>query len=80
MGIKEIVDRITFLNNTNQDRKRAELKSFMNLMHFTISAGSSPTKKNNKIFHREIDKIFKDHQEPEETFEEAMNLVDNVKK
>ena len=51
MGIKEIVDRITFLNNTNQDRKRAELKSFMNLMHFTISAGSSPTKKNNKIFH-----------------------------
>lgn len=80
MGVKEIVDRINFITKTKQDKKKAELKSFVNLMHFAMSAANSPSKKTNKIFHQEMGKIFKEPQKPEESYEEVMNLGNNVKK
>lgn len=81
MSIKEIVNRINFLTEHRQKSKKIELKAFMSLLHLTVSAGSSPSRKNNQSFYRHLNKIFNDKKEEEESYEEVMNLVnkENVK-
>jgi len=82
MQIKEIEKRIIFFNKTHKDRKSVELKNFMSMIHLAISAGSNPSKKNNKIFYQQLDKIFNDNEkqpEDEESLDDLMGLV-NVKK
>tara|TARA_R110000803_G_scaffold31937_5_gene70722 strand:+ start:2577 stop:2879 length:303 start_codon:yes stop_codon:yes gene_type:complete len=81
MTIRELEKRILFFNNINKKRKSAELKNNMSLIHLAISAGSNPSAKNNKIFYKQLDKIFSNKQLPdeEESLDDIMNLV-NVKK
>lgn len=82
MQIKEIEKRIIFFNKVSKEKKTIELKNFMSILHLTISAGSNPSKKNNKIFYQQLDKIFSDQKQPEENqanLEDLMGLV-NVKK
>ncbi len=74
MGLKEIHKRIDFIRKVKSDNKRIELKSFINLLHFTISCATSDAKvrkKNNKIFHKEIDKMFKDDQSHQDKSNDA---------
>jgi hypothetical protein len=80
MSIKEVERRIVFYNTTNREIKSVELKNFMSIIHLAISAGSNPSKKNNKIFYQQLDKIFNNNQpDKEESLDDIMNLV-NVKK
>lgn len=82
MQIKEIERRILFFNKIKKDRKNVELKNFISILHLAISAGSNSSKKNNRIFYEQLDKIFsneKKQPENEQSLQELMGLV-NVKK
>ena len=80
MSIKEIDKRITFLQKFNKERKGLELKNFASIMHLVVSAGTNNTKKNNKIFQEQLDKIFNDKEpDKEESLEDTLGFL-NVKK
>ena len=85
MSPAEVEKRIKFLNKNKQDSKKLELRNFVSIMHLAISAGSSPSKKSNKLFYRQLGKIFddkKDDRNDDEDLEEIMNLANtrNVEK
>lgn len=82
MSLKEIEKRIIFFNKTKRETKSVELKNFMSIIHLAISAGSNPSRKNNKIFHDQLNKIFDNNEkkpEDDQSLEDLMGLV-NVKK
>ena len=60
MELREIEKRIKIINKLSSARKKIELKSFMSILHLAISAGGNPSKKNNRFFFKELDKIFDD--------------------
>ena len=82
MSLKEIEKRIVFFNKTKKETKNVELKNFMSIIHLAISAGSNASRKNNKIFHDQLNKIFDNNEkkpEDDQSLEDLMGLV-NVKK
>lgn len=82
MTLKEIEKRIIFFNKTKKEIKNIELKNFMSILHLAISAGSNASRKNNKIFHDQLNKIFDNKEkkpDDEQSLEDLMGLV-NVKK
>lgn len=66
MELKEIDKRIRVINKLSSAKKKVELKSFMSILHLAISAGNNPSRKNNKIFYKELDKIFGDNVKDEQ--------------
>ena len=82
MSLKEIEKRIVFFNKTKKETKNVELKNFMSIIHLAISAGSNPSRKNNKIFHDQLNKFFDNSEikpENNQSLEDLMEIV-NVKK
>jgi len=80
MGVGEVERRIAYFNKTKKAIKSVELRNFVSIMHLAISAGSNPSKKNNKMFHQQLDKIFNEsHEESDDDLDDIMGLV-NVKK
>lgn len=77
MSLNEIERRIICINKQRNEIKKNELRSFISILHLTISAGANPSKKNNRLFYQQIDKIFndKDESEDDQSLDDIMGLV-----
>jgi len=82
MTLKEATKRVAFISQAKADKRKTELKDFISILHLAICAGNNPTKKNNQLFYKQIDKIFNnkpDEEDNDDSLDDIMNLV-NVKK
>lgn len=78
MTLKEIEQRIVFVNKQKNDTKRVELKNLVSILYLAIAAGNNPSKKNSKVFYNNLEKIFSDKESPsedEQSLEDIMGLV-----
>lgn len=77
MSLKEIDQRITYLQKIKQEKQKVDLKNFVSIMYLVISAGSNPTKKNNRIFYQQLDEIFGNNKKiiDDDNLDDIMNIV-----
>lgn len=80
MCIKEIEQRIIFLSNLKQEKQKIDLRNLVSTMYLAISAGSSPSKKNNRNFYKSLDKLFTDKKpipDEKECLDDIEDLIKN---
>lgn len=80
MALQEIDKRIAFVAKVKAEKQKVDLRNFITILHTAIATGSSPTKKNNRLFNEYISKIFKDEKELAEDDNELNRIMSLVNK